>query len=87
MFARFVCALLSFCARDFPAKSETQETRKIVVECTSYTIYYIYNITYTLHIICTEIRRRPRLYILERADCIVICWTRGEISGQKILDA
>ena len=33
---RFVCALLSFCAREFPAKSETREPGKIIVECTSY---------------------------------------------------
>ena len=26
MFAHFVCALLSFCARNFPVKYETQET-------------------------------------------------------------
>ena len=36
MFARFVCALFSFRARNFPAKSETQEPGKIIVECTSY---------------------------------------------------
>ena len=36
MFARFVCALLSFCARKFPAKSETREPREIIVEFTSY---------------------------------------------------
>ena len=35
MFARFVCAL-SFRARKFPAKSETREPGKIIVECTSY---------------------------------------------------
>ena len=33
-FARFVCALLSFCAHEFPAKSETREPRKIIMECT-----------------------------------------------------
>ena len=31
MFARFVCDLLSFCARKFPEKSETQEPEKIIV--------------------------------------------------------
>ena len=36
MFARFVCTLLNFSAREFPAKSETQKPRKIIVECTSY---------------------------------------------------
>ena len=29
MFDRFVCALLSFCARKFPAKSETREPGKL----------------------------------------------------------
>ena len=37
-FARFVCALMSFHARKFPAKSETRESGKIIVECTSYNI-------------------------------------------------
>ena len=37
MFACFVCTLLSFCAREFPAKSETQEPGKTIMECTSYT--------------------------------------------------
>ena len=36
MFDRFVCALLSFSVWEFPAKSETQEPGKIIVECTSY---------------------------------------------------
>ena len=36
MFARIVCALLSFCARKFPVKSETQEPRKIIAERTYY---------------------------------------------------
>ena len=36
MFASFVCALLSFCAREFHVKSETREPGKIIVECTSY---------------------------------------------------
>ena len=36
MFARFVCALLSFCAREFPEKSEIREPGKIIVECNSY---------------------------------------------------
>ena len=36
MFARFVWALLSFHARKFPAKYETREPGKIIVECTSY---------------------------------------------------
>ena len=36
MFTRFVCALLSFCACKFPAKYETQEPRKFIVERTSY---------------------------------------------------
>ena len=36
MFARFVCALLSFCARRFPAKYETQEPGEIIVEFTLY---------------------------------------------------
>ena len=30
MFARFVCALLSFCAREFPVKSETREPGKLL---------------------------------------------------------
>ena len=38
MSACFVCALLSFCAREFPEKYETQEPGKIIVECTSYAI-------------------------------------------------
>ena len=36
MFARFVCDLLSFRARKFPEKSETQEPREIIMECTLY---------------------------------------------------
>ena len=36
MFALFVCALLIFYAREFPAKSETREPRKIIVEYTTY---------------------------------------------------
>ena len=36
IFARFVCALLSFFARKFPTKSETREPGEIIVECTSY---------------------------------------------------
>ena len=36
MFTHFVCALLSFCAREFPAKPETLEPRKFIVERTSY---------------------------------------------------
>ena len=36
MFARFVCALLNFHAREFPAKSKTREPGKIIVECTLY---------------------------------------------------
>ena len=36
MFARFIFALLSFHARKFPAKSETQEPGEIIVERTSY---------------------------------------------------
>ena len=35
MFAKFVCALLSFCARKFKEKSETRGPGKIIVECTS----------------------------------------------------
>ena len=31
MFARFVRALLSFYAREFPAKTDTQEPGKIIV--------------------------------------------------------
>ena len=31
MFDRFVYALLSFCARKFPAKYETREHREIIV--------------------------------------------------------
>ena len=29
MFNHFVCALLSFCAHEFPAKSESQEPMKL----------------------------------------------------------
>ena len=36
MFAHFVCALLSFSARKFTAKSKTQEPGEIIVERTSY---------------------------------------------------
>ena len=36
MFACLVCALLNFCAREFPAKSKTQEPGKIIMECTLY---------------------------------------------------
>ena len=36
------CALLIFCARKFPEKSETQEPRGIIVECTSYKWKNIY---------------------------------------------
>ena len=36
MFSRFICALLSFCARNVPAKYETQEPGEIIVELTSY---------------------------------------------------
>ena len=36
MFDRFVCDLLSFCACEFPAKSETREPRKIIAEHTTY---------------------------------------------------
>ena len=36
MSARFVCALLIFCTREFPAKSETREPKKIIVEYTLY---------------------------------------------------
>ena len=44
MFTRFVYALLSFRAREFPAKSETQEPREIIVE---FLVYYIlYNLYY-----------------------------------------
>ena len=36
MISRFVCALLIFCAREFPEKSETREPGEVIVECTSY---------------------------------------------------
>ena len=36
MFAHFVCALLSFCAHGFPAKYDTQEPGKIIIDCTLY---------------------------------------------------
>ena len=36
MFACFVCDLLSFFVREFPAKSETQEPGEIIVELTTY---------------------------------------------------
>ena len=36
MFAQFVCALLSFCAQEFPYKSKTREPGEIIVEFTSY---------------------------------------------------
>ena len=36
IFARFVCSLLSFRTRKFPAKSETREPGEIIVERTSY---------------------------------------------------
>ena len=36
MFTRFVCALLSLCARKFPAKSETQDIMKFIVGCNLY---------------------------------------------------
>ena len=36
MFARFVCALVSFLACEYPKKSETWEPGEIIVECTSY---------------------------------------------------
>ena len=34
MFSRFVCALLSFRAREFPARSETRKPGENIVECT-----------------------------------------------------
>ena len=36
MFDHFVYALLSFCARKFPAKYETREHTEITVECILY---------------------------------------------------
>ena len=36
MFDRFVCALLSFCARKFPAKYEIQEPGENISDCTLY---------------------------------------------------
>ena len=36
MFTRFVCALLSFCARKFPEKYQTQELEKFILERTLY---------------------------------------------------
>ena len=36
MLDRFVCSLLNFCAREFPAKSENQEPGKIIVLRTLY---------------------------------------------------
>ena len=36
VFSRFFCAKLSFCARKFPAKSETWEPGEIIAERTSY---------------------------------------------------
>ena len=36
VFARFFCALLIFCEREFPAKYKTQEPWEIIVECTLY---------------------------------------------------
>ena len=36
MFDQFVYALLNFCVREFPKKSETQQPRKITVECSTY---------------------------------------------------
>ena len=37
IFARLVGALFTFCAREFPAKSETREPGENIMECTSYT--------------------------------------------------
>ena len=45
MFARFVCDLLGFCARKFPAKSKSQEPGKIIVERTLYTSLDPYGVT------------------------------------------
>ena len=42
MFYRFVCALLGFCAREFPEKLENQEPEEIIVECTSYMYNFVY---------------------------------------------
>ena len=36
MFDLFVCPLFSFCAHDFPTKSEIREPGKVIVELTSY---------------------------------------------------
>ena len=32
MFTKFVCALLNFCAHEFPSKYETQQPRKTITE-------------------------------------------------------
>ena len=54
MFSPFVCALLIFCACKFPAKSETRESRKIIVECTSYLVLYYSSQGYTTVLDSTE---------------------------------
>ena len=41
MFALFVCDLLSFCARKFPAKSKIRELGKIIIECISYKLHWV----------------------------------------------
>ena len=49
MFARFVYALLVFCAHEFPVESETKEPREIIAYCTSYvgqSITYMITLNY-----------------------------------------
>ena len=56
MFARLVYAMLSFCARKFPEKSEIREPREIMVECTSYLTNFtaVYGFKFSvLSILCT----------------------------------
>ena len=65
VFAYFVCSLLSFCALEFPNKSETREPRKIIVECTSYFTKNIFQTSLRLHSNFSQIysRRSPHTVV------------------------
>ena len=64
MFTRFVYALLSFCVREFPAKSETRKPRKIILERSSYSTYKDNSLTQD-RILWLTISLWPRLTIVQ----------------------
>ena len=79
MFARFVCALLSFRARKFSAKYETREHGKIIVECASY-------VKGGLPLVLIPQARSNASSLFNEALQIICGWVDGRFPSKDVTD-